>query len=172
MNIETNNLLSILSLSVALLAVIVGPFVAWVVSKRQSDITLQIANKQILAPIKKEWVESLQKHIAEILSTSLWYYVSGQDENIIISGEEEEHDNETQKVVRKLLFIMSQIELMLNQKNNEHMALLMSLKKMKASIFEGGDHIKFPDYHEETVKICQNLIKNEMSRIEIEIKRI
>ncbi len=173
MEIDSNQLLNILSLCVALLAVIVGPIVAWVVSKRQSETSLHIANKQIIAPIKKEWVELLQNHVAEILSTSLWYYVSGQDEEIISGVDEEEHDNQSLKVERKLLFIMSQVELMLNPIDTDHVLLLESLKATQFSIWpHTEEHTKFPSYHQETVKICQKVIKKELERVQSEIQKI
>ena len=108
MAIDSDQILNILSLCVALLAVIVGPFVSWIISKRQSETALHVSNKQIIAPIKKEWVYTLQKYDAEILSISHWFYISGKDEVIEIV-DDEEYENESLRVERKLLFLMAQV---------------------------------------------------------------
>lgn len=172
MEIDTSQLLNILSLCIALLAVIVSPLVSWLVSKRQFETSLHISNKQVMAPIKKEWVESLQNYVAELLSTSLWFYVSEEDlsQN---SSDTEEYEDASERVEKKLLLIMSQIELMLDPTNDHHNNLLKSLKATYYSMWHGNEEfLKFPDYHKESVKICQTVIKDELLRIQSEIKEI
>jgi hypothetical protein len=62
----------ILSLVIALLAVFVGPFVSWHITKRQIESSARLANKQIAAPLQIAWANELRKLLAE-LCTIGWF---------------------------------------------------------------------------------------------------
>jgi len=170
MGTESSQWLPILSLCVALLAVFVGPFISYIVSKHQSETSLHVANKQIIAPMRQAWIELLRNRVAEILSASLWYYVSGQDENIISGENDEENNIESQKLERKLLFITSQIELMLNPNEDDHIELLKSLKKAQQVMWPySKSSSEFPEHHKKTTELCQKVLKREWERVKNEI---
>ena len=67
------------SLVVAALAVFIGPWIAARATERQIRAGLLAANKQIVAPMRQAWINSLREKVAHVLSTAWWYYVSGED---------------------------------------------------------------------------------------------
>ena len=56
-----DNAIPILSLIVAALAVFVGPFISWFVAKSQLASSLEIANKQIIAPMRQGLDQRLEE---------------------------------------------------------------------------------------------------------------
>ena len=89
-------LIPILSLVVAILAVLVGPIISWKIAKRHVASSLKIANKQIVAPMRQAWINSLRDLIAEISSSGLHYYQAGyedrKDEEKESQGDVDEND--------------------------------------------------------------------------------
>ena len=71
--------LPFVSLVVAALAVFVGPWISARATNRQVRASLIAANKQIVAPMRQAWINSLREKVADVLSTAWWYYVSGED---------------------------------------------------------------------------------------------
>ena len=91
MNAETIIILPILSLVVAALAVFVGPIISWIIAKRhtassvrnvslQAETSLRIANKQIVAPMRQAWINSLRDLIAELAGKCAHYWAAGSEE--------------------------------------------------------------------------------------------
>jgi hypothetical protein len=64
-------IIPILSLITAILAVFVGPLISLRITKRQIASSLNAANKQIVAPMRQAWINSLRDMIAEISSSAL-----------------------------------------------------------------------------------------------------
>jgi hypothetical protein len=74
---DKNQLLPIISLIVAALAVFLGPLISWAIAKRhtssfeknlllQTETSLKIANKKIIAPMRQAWINQLRDLIAEL----------------------------------------------------------------------------------------------------------
>jgi hypothetical protein len=61
-------LFPVLSLVVAGLAVFVGPIISLQIARRQVASSLQVANKQITAPMRQSWINSLRDLLAELTS--------------------------------------------------------------------------------------------------------
>src|ERR1035437_5167435 len=59
-------IVSVLSLVVAALAVFVGPIISLYIGRRQVASTLEVANKQITAPMRQAWINSLRDLLAEL----------------------------------------------------------------------------------------------------------
>lgn len=70
----------VLSLVVAALAVFVVPLISWLITKRQLASLLEVANKQIIAPMRQAWINNLRDLVAELTSSALHYYVAGFEE--------------------------------------------------------------------------------------------
>lgn len=66
-----NDSIPVLSLIVAALAVFVGPIISWRVAKRQIESSSAVANKQIIAPMRQAWINSLRDAMAELASRAL-----------------------------------------------------------------------------------------------------
>ena len=108
---DKNQLLSICSLIVAALAVFFGPIISWLIAKRhasfseknirlQSETSLKIANKQIVAPMRQAWINNLRDLVAELTGKCAHYWEAGF---------EERHDDEYQRITelehKLMLFI-------------------------------------------------------------------
>lgn len=65
--------LSILSLIVAILAVFIGPIISLRIARRQVCSSLEIANKQVIAPMRQAWINNLRDLISELTSSALHY---------------------------------------------------------------------------------------------------
>lgn len=150
--------LPFVSLAVALLAVVVGPWVTWRVTKYQSDVSLRLANKQIIAPMRQAWINRLREATADLLSIAWWYYVSGQ------AGEEPEDNDHAAgiKVERRLRFLLQEIDLMLNPVEDDHRALYHELDQVIGAAFPGSGYMAdFSRHHAEATRICKTVLKRE-----------
>lgn len=157
--------LPIASLVVAILAVFVGPWLSARATGRQVRAGLLAANKQIVAPMRQAWINSLREKVADVLSTSWWYHVSGEDptgvDNDGLAGS---------RVERRTRFVIQEIELMLNLTEPDHVALLDALNGTVKLCYGGGDrHADFADQHRATGEICRRVLKREWNRVNAEL---
>ncbi|MQA37840.1 hypothetical protein [Rugamonas aquatica] len=168
--------LPICSLIVAALAIVVAPFVSWQVAKRQAKTSLIVAQKQVIAPMRQKWIDSLRDRVAEFLSTAHWYYVAGGDQVIPSPDDEdkfEEHESlQIQQVDRKMVFMLNQIDMMLNPKEADHIALMDALNRVRRGCFQqnepGRRHIFVPDLVDEARGLCKTVLKREWDRLKKE----
>lgn len=169
-NVQTY--LPVISLIIAAAAVIVGPMISLKISKDHRDISLKLATKHLVAPMRQVWIESLRDKVSEFLSLSFWYYVSGLHDHAISSDApdyEAEEETQQSKADRKLSFLATQIELMLNPEEADHIALIEHLKNCRYSAFGGGVSAEFPDHHEAAKAQCKKILKREWERVKNEI---
>jgi hypothetical protein len=152
------------SLAVAGLAVFVGPLVAWRVAKRHADTSLKVANKQVIAPMRQKWIDALRDRVAEIISTGHWYYVSGMNEVAKLDADED-WDKEKQQVDRKMIFLLNQVELMLNPLEGDHVALIEALKQVRNASMAGDNIAEAVSI---TNDICKKVLKREWERVKHE----
>ena len=99
--------LPICSLIIAALAIVVAPSVSWRVARRQTETSLAVAQKQVIAPMRQKWIDLLRDRVAEIISTAHWFYVAGADDAATAPDgmDADDHmDEQSQKVERKLIF--------------------------------------------------------------------
>src|SRR5216683_8062210 len=96
-----DKLIPVLSLVVAALAVFVGPFISLRVARRQVMASLEVANKQITAPMRQAWINSLRDLLAELTSSAQHYYVAG-------------FEDRTDQEYQRLTLLEQKVRLMLN----------------------------------------------------------
>ena len=154
--------ISVLSLLIALLAVLVGPIVSWLIAKRQAQITLSIAKRHTISPIRQEWIDKLRKRVAEIMSTSHQYFVAHQGDP---SEQGKMIDDEP---FRKRLFLYREIELMLNPDEDDHKQLLSQLDKISFAIGELKTINEFSKAMKEATRLAQKIFKDEWTRVKEE----
>ncbi len=157
-------LIPLLSLIVAAIAVFVGPSISWRIAKRQiqasSDLasnqirsSLEASNKQIIAPMRQAWINSLRDLLAELTSIALHYYVAGY---------EDRNDEEYQRVT----LLESKIKLMLNAKEEDHIRLENLIRRMVAAIqYDSQKKDEFPEIHTEVVALSRSILKREWDRV-------
>ena len=153
-----NELVLILSLIVAALAVFVGPIISYVIAKRQIASSLAASHKQIIAPMRQAWVNSLRDVLAELTSSALHYYCTGF---------EEREDSE----YRHLTLLEHRIQLMLNPREDDHRELEQLIRKMISSLErgrEGGD--AFTESHTEVMGLSRRILKREWNVVKEKIE--
>lgn len=148
-----DNIIPVLSLIVAVLAVFVGPFISLHVAKRQVRSSLDVANRQITAPMRQAWINALRDLLSELCSSALHYFVAGF---------EERKDNE----YLRLTLLETKIQLMLNVKEDDHIQLENLIREMVSSLERGkGSDAAFIDAHTNVVKLSRHVLKREWDRV-------
>lgn len=159
MNIaEIKQLAPVLSLVVAGLAVFVGPFVSWRVAQRHSDTSLRVANKQVIAPMRQAWINSLRDLVSDLLGKCAHYWASGYEDR-----EDSEYRHITELVHR--------LELHINPREDDHAELVRNARTMEGALGEGSleSDDRFWNAHRELRRLAQEILKREWDRTKTEI---
>jgi hypothetical protein len=148
----------ILSLVVALLAVFVGPLISLRVARRQVLSSLEVANKQVIAPMRQAWINSLRDLLAEFASTALHYFVAG-------------YEDRTDAEYLRLTLLEHKIQLMLNAKEDDHRKIEGLMREMLNAI-ESGPEGKddFQVSHPALMGLSKEVLKREWDRVKDPIK--
>jgi hypothetical protein len=156
--------LALLSLVVAALAVFVGPLVSWHVTRLQIRASLRSANKQILAPMRQQWIESLRDLISELVSEAHHLYVAAADED----SDEGAVANES--VRRRMRFLVQKIDLMVNPSEEPHQELVEQLGRLvSAADRRGVGAADFAGLHAAVTDTSRRVFKQEWNRIREEL---
>lgn len=142
-------LIPILSLCVAALAVFVGPFVTVFVTKRQIASSLEIANRQIVAPMRQAWINSLRDLLAELAGDTLHYHLTG-------------YEDRSEPEYRRLALLEHKISLMLNPLEADHQKLEALIRSL-VSCLERQE--QFPGLHQGVVEQSRRILKTEWNRV-------
>ncbi|HKV96212.1 MAG TPA: hypothetical protein VJR90_01810 [Gammaproteobacteria bacterium] len=144
-----DKMISILSLIIAVLAVFIGPLVSLRIAKRQIQLSLGVANKQIIAPMRQVWINNLRDLLAELLSRSRHYYTAG-------------FEDRTDQEYLRLTLLEYKIKLMLNAKENDHKQLEELIRMMISSLEQGREKDQeFVDTHQKLVALSRQVFKRE-----------
>ncbi len=145
---DMNTWISLVSAVTALVAVIVGPLISW-----------HIAKREVVSPMRQQWINDLRAKIAEVMSTSHHFFIAWPGDE---SPESEQMEAETHK---KMLFLYREIELMLNPKEPDHAALLEHLQKITFGVNQRETAVKYPNIMGETTALAQKIFKDEWTRV-------
>jgi hypothetical protein len=144
---------SILSLSVALLAVVASPLVSWIITRRTLESSERVAVRQVLAPMRQAWINTLRERFAELSAKTLHYLVSGYADR---------SDDEYARVRQ----LEQEITLMLNPLEEEHEAFQRELRRLVSSLAQGKDaDDAFLDAHRLATELCRSILKTEWNRV-------
>lgn len=103
-------IIPVLSLLIALLAVLVSPIVSWFVAKRSVESSERVSARQLIAPMREAWLDHLRSLMADFSAATLHYFVAGFEERT---------DDEYFRMTR----VQEEIRLMLGPNNDLHVAL-------------------------------------------------
>jgi hypothetical protein len=143
----------ILSLIVALLAVFVGPIISQQISRRQTLSSLEVANKQVVAPMRQAWINSLRDLLAEFAGATLHYWAAGYDLRV---------DAE----YLRLTLLEHKIRLMLNAKEEDHREVESLMRKVLNSLESGrGSDNDFHVNHRALMDLSRQVLKREWDRV-------
>ncbi len=107
-------LIPILSLTVAALAVFFGPL-----------LSARAAKRAMLGPMRQKWINDLRDLLSEITSSCLHYFVAGFDDR---SDQEYQH----------ITHLEHRIMFMINQNEPEHTDLVKTIRSMVSALEGGG----------------------------------
>ena len=168
MSIDKDITLPILSLVVAALAVFLGSIISWLIAKRhtssseknvslQTEASLRIANKQIVAPMRQACINSLRDLMAELSGKCAHYWAAGFEER-----GDEEYQRITELEYKLALFI--------NPKEEDHKKLLDKARLMVAFLEQGKEaDANFWEAHKVVIELSQQILKKEWNRVKEEI---
>ncbi len=123
MNSET---ISILSLLIAVIAVLFGPLISFFITKRTLRANIKISNKQLISPMRQIWINNLRDLLAEITSKSAHYWVSGT---------EDRKDSEYYRITE----LEHKIRLTINPKEEDHQKLVKLVKQMTNNLYSTNE---------------------------------
>jgi hypothetical protein len=152
--------LPIASLVVAGLAVFFGPLITWIVAKRQMQTALAVAHKQVIAPMRQQWTNSLRDHVAEIISLAAGFYrtyMLAQDQ---AQADAQKHDNTI-----RLVLLIQQVELMLNPNEDLHNELFRGLDNLRKTAWNASKTDEFPAAVARVSECCKKVLKTEWERV-------
>ena len=155
---DIDKLLPLLSLIVAVLAVFFGPLISWLVAENQTKISLKVANKQIIAPMRQQWINNLRDTITELLSKSVHYFASGYDER-------------TDAEDLRMTELHNKIELVIIPKEHDHIKL-SNLTNLMLETIHGENLVEskaFMKSHIEIKELAQKIFKDEWDRVKSDI---
>lgn len=143
----------VLSLVVAALAVVVGPLISWLVAKHQIASSLEVANKQIIAPMRQAWINNLRDLVAELTSSALHYHVAGFQER---------KDDE----YRRLTLLEHKVALMLNPLEDDHKQLEQLIRQMVSALERGREgETELVRVHPAVMDLSRQIFKGEWNRV-------
>jgi hypothetical protein len=144
----TAELVSVLSLIIAGLAVFVGPVISLFIARR----SLAIADKQRVTPIREAWLRELRTKLAQFSALALHYFTSG-------------YNDRTDEEYRQLTLVQEEIVLLLNPQNGRHEQIVATVKAVSAALMSGNiqDDQRFIDAHIELTRKSQRLLQAEWS---------
>lgn len=154
-----NNLLPISSLVIAALAVFVGPFISSKVANKQLSATTAIAKKNIVAPIRQNWINELRLILASLTTTCAYFWT-------------EENEKRRESYHLEVRALIGKLELYINPNEKDHQELLKRVVRMESSMFgkdEAGHISGFWLAHRETIEQSQKILKQEWERVKHEI---
>jgi hypothetical protein len=144
-------LISVISLAIAALAVVVGPLITLYISKNQSKATLQLAKQQLLGPMRQAWINELRELVVEVTSNSLHYWSTGTYENL----ENEEYN--------RIIHIQHKVRLMINPAEEDHTKLFKEIESMvnAAGASSGKEDKIFFEAYNTVINTAQSVLKRE-----------
>jgi hypothetical protein len=103
--------------------------------------------------MRQAWINNLRDLLAELISTSLHYYVAGY---------EERKDEEYQR----LTLLEHKVQLMLNPKEEDHQQREVLIRRMIQSIeSRKGWADAFLDIRTELIRVSRDILKREWDRV-------
>lgn len=148
-NVTNSEVISGLSMLVALCAVIVGPVV-----------TFNVAKRQVISPIRQKWIDELRELMSQFLSESRKVIVLSEGCGLLNA------DNTDESAFQKLLYIEQKLRLMLNPNEDDHSDLINFVHVITDDVQHGGaDLIELGNRLDDATKLCQKILKHEWERV-------
>jgi hypothetical protein len=135
-------LIPILSLIIAALAVLVAPAVQW-----------RIAKRQIVAPMRQAWINELRKKLSKLLGSASYFIGRG------VNLDQDSPD------IRELAEIQQEIIFTLNPLEEDHHLLIERLTLMMDAAMAKRDVGQYKQLHGEITQLTFAILKREWNRV-------
>jgi hypothetical protein len=155
---KAETIISMMSVGVAFLAVIVGPWIQARTTRRQTDAALAAASRQITDPMRQAWIDRLRDLIAELINLGLHYKVAG-------------FEDRTDREYMELTLLQHKVMLMLNLGEEDHRRLYAAIGSMVEGLNRGrvGDEQVEQSYEVINV-LAPTVLKREWNRVKDPIR--
>jgi hypothetical protein len=138
-----------MSVLVALAAVILGPF-----------LSMWVARRQIVAPIRQKWIDELRDLITEFLSTAQILVVVNQSNGIL------NQDDVDKEAYKNMLSIERKLTLMLNPNEQLHIQLMDHIRDLLDKTEHGTPNLlEFGPVVIKVTETAQEILKEEWVRV-------
>ena len=173
-----DKLIPVLSLLVAALAVFVGPILSQRIARRQIMSSLEVANKQIIGPMRQAWINSLRDLLAELAGTAHFYF-EGQWADLGGGYVERISDERlrTDEQYERLSLLEHKIRLMLNPKEDDHSKLEQHIRAMIDALnnppmrgLDSEEPVEFVVAHSRVMELSREVLKREWDRVKAPIE--
>lgn len=153
-----NELISVLSLIIAGLAVFFGPLVSIAITKRTLKLNSTIASKNLISPIRQQWINELRNTITELTAKSHHY---------CLAGTEDRKDKEYYRIIK----LEMKIRLLINPKEEDHITLVSLISEMLNNLYkiDNEAEVIFWEKHGAVIKMSQVILKREWERVKSDI---
>jgi hypothetical protein len=149
----TTQAIPVLSLAIALLAVFVGPFVSWLITKRQIESAQRLANKQIAAPLQIAWANELRKLLAEFCTTG--WLITRHPHPDVVRAES-----------TRLMQVGHEIIVMLNPNQKSHSLLMKAIDETAYALKDTKqDSERHSNATKQLMGLAQAVIQEEYVRV-------
>jgi hypothetical protein len=149
---QSNQLIAVISLLIAFLAVFVSPFVSWITTKFQG----KVAHRQMLGPMRQAWINELRKKLSVLIGRTTFYSFAGQ------------HPVNIEEVYRELTEIQQEIELTINPREDDHRELVNTIAAMMKSFANKAPRDVFMAEQRKVVTLAQTIFKTEWNQVKDE----
>jgi len=154
---------------VALVAVIIGPWITLRVAKKQIEATGSIAERQIetskavadlharanvLSKNRQDWINALRIEIAGFMTSV----------SVVLPLLFSQKDSiEMYKLLSQMQLHLSRTRLLINPKESDHAVLVEKMNEMAQRVLSFDN--KISDLNDELVRLAQTLLKREWERV-------
>jgi hypothetical protein len=166
---NSSSWIAVFSLFIAFLAVFVSPLINSIVvskqiksaeraSNRQIQTTVKITNREIVAPLRQQWIDNLRGILAEFFSLADLYHFLNEEKN---------HPQEFFRMTELVVLI----DLLLNPNEEPHQVFLGKLQTIQSLANSGLEHDR--DNYWDAIKgakeDAKKILKKEWERVKNEI---
>ena len=148
-SLTTSDIVSILSILVALTAVIISPIVSF-----------KLAKRQLISPIRQKWIDDLRDLMSTLLSKCRAAVIMNEGNGLLNSEKPDE------SLLNEILFLEQKLELMLNPNEDDHQQLIEHVDKITDSVQHGaGNFMEFGQRLSDASGFCKAILKREWERV-------
>ena len=157
------SVVALLSLGVSIMAIFFGNKRSLKIAEMQIESSTKLANKQLISPMRQIWIDNLRSRMSEFLSLSEKFYRLFNDPQ----GSIDFQKNNNMEIIpndaeMKLDSLYLEIYLMLNEKENDHLLLHVTMDQFRRHLFDKDvTSEKFYTTYTSITDLCKSILKRE-----------